>query len=99
VGPMQDATTIRPWPFFEKAGTSHAYNPKGANFIERACADGNFMLGLLGQACHELKKLIEEHKVEAGSALAAVAVVGGAGTLLLPLQRLPPPPAPPGPLP
>jgi len=85
VGRMQQTTL--PWKSFEKAGTTPAYTP-GGSFLDRACADGNFMVGVLHQTCDQLKKLIDEHKVEVGSALAAVAVLGGGGTLLLLLAPL-----------
>jgi hypothetical protein len=77
-----------PWPQFENAGTSQPYHKDGATFIERACADGDFMIALLQQTCNELKKFVEEHAVEIGSALAAVAVVGAAGTLFALLAAL-----------
>jgi hypothetical protein len=86
VGAIIDtATEERPWLLFENAGTSHGYghkHPGQPSFLERACADGDFMIGLLEAVCEELQKFVDEHKVEIGSALGAVAVVAGAGALL-----------------
>jgi hypothetical protein len=88
VGVQLDAPAGQPpWPVFEFAGNSHAHthdpddpNPNSTaavTFLERACMNADFMIGLLQEVCDEVRKLLDEHKVAAGSAIAAVAVVGG----------------------
>jgi hypothetical protein len=86
-------------PNMSLAGASRAYAPdpddrnKGAeaSLLERACSSGEFVLALLEEVIEELTKLVEEHKVAAGSSVAAVALIGGAGALaglLVPLAAL-----------
>jgi hypothetical protein len=86
VGAIVDtATEERPWLLFENAGKSHPYghkHPGQPSFLERACSEADFMIGLLESICEELRKFIDEHKVQIGSALGATAVVVGAGTLI-----------------
>jgi hypothetical protein len=91
VGPVvQRATSERPWPVFKFAGNSIAYSPdeddpnKAADpsFLERACSNGDFMMGVLESVCGEIRQFVDNNQVVAGSAIAAVAVTGGTAGLL-----------------
>lgn len=93
---ISSPTATRPWPVFEFAGDSIAFSPdpndatRGApaNFLERACSNGDFMIGVLESACEEIRQLIEDNAVAVGSGIAAVAVIGGAAGLLALLAAL-----------
>jgi hypothetical protein len=52
------------------------------SLLERACASGDFLEGLLEAVALEIKELIEDNAVAAGGVVAAVAAVGGTAGLL-----------------
>jgi len=86
----QAPTPLRPCPIFEFAGDSIAYSPDpndpnagaGANFLERACSNADFMIGVLESVCEEIRRFIEDNEVAVGGAIAGVVILGGAGALL-----------------
>jgi hypothetical protein len=71
-------------PLFEFAGNSIVYSPDpdhpdvalAANFLERACANGDILEDVLQAVCDELRTLIQDHKVLVGGVIAAVATLG-----------------------
>jgi hypothetical protein len=69
---------------FARAGNNVAYQEgsTGPSFLEIACANADFLIGLLEAVAAEIDKFINEHKVEVGGALAGVTVLGGAPALL-----------------
>lgn len=82
---------------YSAAGASIAYTPdpdkpnaaKPISFLESACMDGDFLLGIIETVIDEVRTLVEENKVVAGGATAAVVVTGtGAGILALAVPLL-----------
>lgn len=90
VGPIIDA-----WnddvagPLFGNAGNSHAYTedpdrvgqPQSPSILEQACANPNFLLGVIDALMDEIQDFIDSNGVEIGVGLAIVAAAGG-GLLL-----------------
>jgi hypothetical protein len=74
-------------PRFEFAGNSHPYSPGSApgtgSFLEDACANANFLQGVVEQAMSEIENFIESNGAEIGLGLWSIAAAGGGG--LLPL--------------
>jgi hypothetical protein len=77
---------------FEFAGNSHGYSPdpddpNGAakpDMLTRACANGDFLAGIIEEACNEIEEFIENHTIKTGSGLDAVVDTGtGAGIMAL----------------
>ena len=75
---------------FERAGKSHGYTPPDhpgqvpqPSVLEAACADPSFLKGLIDRAARELKRLIDSDGAAVGAGIAAVAVIGGTGLLVL----------------
>lgn len=73
------------------AGASHSYappdDPGGAGssngtFISKACADGNFIAGVLRELGKELEEAIANGVVSTGGAIAAAIAVGAGGAVL-----------------
>lgn len=83
-------------PRFTRAGRAFGYAPDDAepgsaadpSFLEQACTNADFFVGVLEQVAEEIRELIEENTVPIGGAIAAVAVVAGVGTLLTLLAAL-----------
>ncbi len=75
-------------PRFQNAGTTQAYSPTGPSFLEKACADANFMDGLVQEIHDAIHDLLHNHTVAGG--LAGAAIIGGAEALapLLPLLAI-----------
>lgn len=79
-------------PRFARAGNSHTYSPDPArpgvsappNFLERACQDADFVVGVLKSVAQEVEDFINSNGAVIGGTLAGVVAVGG-GTLLLTL--------------
>ncbi|MEO0644667.1 MAG: hypothetical protein AAFZ17_00715 [Cyanobacteria bacterium J06650_10] len=77
-------------PFFENAGNSIGYVPDPehphqalpANFLEKACANADFIEGIVETVHQEIVEFVENNTVAVGSAIAAVTVVAGVGVLL-----------------
>jgi hypothetical protein len=78
---------------YAAAGNSHAYEPVPgkpgqANFLSRACADGNFMVGVMKEVIQEIDDFVNSGGAVVGAALGGAAVagvvaVGGGGLLAL----------------
>lgn len=79
-------------PRFDLAGNSHGYSPDPArpglaapaNFLERACQDADFVIGVLRVVAQEVEDFITSNGAVIGGTLAGVVAVGG-GTALLAL--------------
>ena len=77
-------------PSYEFAGKSFAYAPdkddknKAAEpgFLEKACANGDFMEGVVQEVCDEIEKFLKDNTVEVGGAMAAATALGLAPGLL-----------------
>jgi hypothetical protein len=74
-------------PLFKNAGTSVAYSPDESgvtsfNLFDFACADANFMDGIVSGIYIEIENFLNNNSVAIGGGLAAVIAAGGAGTLL-----------------
>jgi hypothetical protein len=69
---------------FANAGNNFPYQAgsSGPSFLETACANADFLIGLLEAVAAEIDKFIKDHAIEAGGALAAITVLGGASALL-----------------
>ncbi|MDQ3756231.1 MAG: hypothetical protein M3394_00030 [Actinomycetota bacterium] len=93
VGDMVEAfNTLIQAPRFANAGTTHAYLPDTAqpgsaadpSFIENACANADFVQGVLAEVIQEIEDFVNSNGTEIGVGLAAVtAATGGAGLALL----------------
>ncbi len=60
-----------------------------SSLLETACSDGQFLIGIIEAVIAEVKDLVENHTVVAGSAVAAVVVTGtGAAVLALAVPLL-----------
>lgn len=77
-------------PRFTKAGRSHSYHPPDRpneppepSFLESACANASFLRGVLQKVIRELDELVREDGRVVGPIIAAVAVLGGTGLLIL----------------
>jgi hypothetical protein len=78
-------------PRFEFAGNSHTYaqdpaNPgraKPASFLENACSDANFVIGVIKEVMKEVEEFVASNGVTIGAILGTVAAAGGGGLLLL----------------
>jgi hypothetical protein len=76
-------------PRFTRAGNSHSFSPaptdptKAAppSFLERACSNGDFMVGVIQTVAEEIRQFIDTNTVPIGGAIAAVAAVAGVATL------------------
>lgn len=76
---------------YSMAGRNHPYNPfpddlnrpAGPSMLERACADGNFVRGVLQQAIGELSEFVSTGGSIVGAALSLIVTVGGGGVLAL----------------
>lgn len=69
---------------FSNAGNSYAYDPAatGPGLLDSACANADFLLGLLGALRDELKDFVEDNTIEASGILAgAVELAGKSGVL------------------
>ncbi len=83
-------------PVFTAAGNSFPLPPdqtdpaKAADgsFLERACANGDFLEGVIESAIDDIQKLIDRPNDPVPAAIAAVAVVGGGSGLLALLAPL-----------
>ena len=79
-------------PRFDLAGNSHTYSPDPArpgasappNFLERACQDADFVVGVLRVVAQEVEDFINSNGAVIGGTLAGVVALGG-GALLLTL--------------
>jgi hypothetical protein len=75
---------------FKFAGNSVPFTPDendpnkaaSGDFLQRACSNADFMEGVIESAIEEIRQLIDENKVVAGSGIAAVAAIGGTAGLL-----------------
>lgn len=78
------------YPFFDQAGRSIAYSPDPdkpnsalpMSMLELACMDGEFLIGIIESVIEEIRKLVDENQVVAGSAAAAIVVTGSGAELL-----------------
>ncbi|MGH9889726.1 MAG: hypothetical protein ACREBE_29630, partial [bacterium] len=78
-------------PLFAMAGTSHAYTPDpdndggsaGASVFEMACANGNFVEGIVKSVIKEIEDFIGSNGLEISVGLGAVAAAGGGGIVAL----------------
>lgn len=76
---------------FRYAGNSHPYEPdpanpgaaKSASFLQNACTDANFMIGVLKAVIKELEDFTSSHGAVIGPIIAAVGSAGGSGLLTL----------------
>jgi hypothetical protein len=64
---------------------SDTSKPGAGGFLERACANGDFVLGILEATVDEIEQFVATHTAASGGAIAAVAAFGGAGIFALPL--------------
>jgi len=72
-----------------KAGKSISYSPdpdkpghaQPMGFLERACSSADFLDGVIEAVASEIKQFIEDHTVEAGGIVAAVALTAGTAGL------------------
>jgi len=75
-------------PRFSKAGVSIPYSPTGdatPDFLQIACADANFLAGIIDAVYTEIENFIQNNVVVEGSALAGASALGGTAlSLLLP---------------
>lgn len=77
-------------PRFQFAGNSHVYSPDPDNpgaalapsFLELACSYADFIDGVVTQIYNEIQDFLESNGVVIGTALGAVAALGGAPLLL-----------------
>jgi hypothetical protein len=78
-------------PRFEFAGNSHPYDPDldnpgkamPPNFLEIACSDANFVVGILKDVEKEISDFVSSNGTTIGVVMAAVTAAGGGGLLLL----------------
>ena len=83
-------------PRFAMAGNSHTYSPDPArpgaaappNFLERACQDADFIIGVLRVVAEEVKNFIDSNGAVIGGTMAGVVALGGGGLLLTLLAAL-----------
>ncbi|GAA1980335.1 hypothetical protein [Microbacterium pumilum] len=83
-------------PRFDKAGNSHTYSPDPArpgasappNFLERACQDADFVVGVLRVVAQEVEDFIASNGAVIGGTLAGVVAIGGGAALLALLAAL-----------
>lgn len=76
---------------FDKAGRTHPYaadenHPEQAgsgSLLERVCASGSFLRGVLELVYEEIKDFVESNGAAVGAGIAAVAAAGGAGLLTM----------------
>ncbi|MEJ7690657.1 MAG: hypothetical protein WKF76_13480 [Nocardioidaceae bacterium] len=88
-GPPPPGSVIHS-PFFDQAGRSIAYSPDPdkpnaalpMSMLELACMDGEFLIGIIESVIEEIRKLVDENQVVAGSAAAAIVVTGSGAELL-----------------
>ena len=73
---------------FENAGTNFSFGPDDPSFLNRACANPDFIVGVLDEVIDEVETFVNDHKAEIGGALVAVGAVGGAGALAALLPAL-----------
>lgn len=81
---------------FSAAGVNSAYSPDptrpGAaapiSILSRACANADFLVGLLQAVADELERFIASKGAEIGATIAAVVLLGGGATLLTLLSAL-----------
>src|SRR3954447_1178231 len=72
------------------AGNSHSFSPdpndptKAAppSFLERACSNGDFMVGVIETVAQEIRQFIDTNTVPIGGVIAAVAAIAGVATLI-----------------
>lgn len=92
VGHMGDFDQLIQGPLFTMAGNSHAYTPdpdnphigaKSPTFLDRACADSSFLKGVIQEVIDQIKQFVERPNAAVGVGIAAIAVAGGTGLLLL----------------
>ncbi|MEU1973450.1 hypothetical protein ABZ477_17480 [Microbacterium sp. NPDC019599] len=97
VGPIVDPfDALIGAPRFAGAGNSRTYSPDPArpgaaappNFLERACADADFVVGVLRVVAEEVADFINSNGAVIGGTLAAVAALGGGAALLALLAAL-----------
>jgi hypothetical protein len=69
---------------FSSAGNNVAYDPGATepSFLDIACANGNFLVGVLEAVAKEVEKFLSDNTVEVGGALAATTALGGAPVLI-----------------
>jgi len=69
---------------FSNAGNNVPYDPEatGPSFLEIACANGNFLVGVLEAIANEIEQFVSDNTVEVAGALAAVTALGGAPVLV-----------------
>ena len=73
------------------AGNSSAYSPdpndpgkaQPTSFLERACSNGDFMIGVLEAVCTELDDFIKSNGAVVGPAILAATLLGAGGLLAL----------------
>ena len=75
-------------PSFSNAGRSHTYNPDpvaphAPGLLDNACADASFIRGIIQAVVSEIEDFVHSHGVAVGAGIAAVAVEGGSGLVLL----------------
>lgn len=69
-------------PRFTMAGNSHTYNVAAPpSFLERACSNGDFMVGVIEVVVAEIRQFVDTNTVPIGGAMAAVVAIGGVATL------------------
>lgn len=76
---------------FANAGRNHSYTPHPDHpersaepgMLEKACADANFMRGVITQVINEIDDFVQSNGAVIGPAIAAVAAIGSGGLLLL----------------
>ena len=80
--PVIDPRTESPW--FPMAGRSREYSGKPEpSMIESACSGAGFLQGLIVAIVDEIEDFVESNGAIVGVGIAAVALAGGAGLLLL----------------
>lgn len=76
-------------PRFTQAGNSRAYSPSSSvpgtaapsSFLERACSNSDFMIGVIEVVAEEIRQFLATNTVPIGGAIAAIAAVAGVATL------------------
>jgi hypothetical protein len=78
-------------PRFSNTGNQHSYTPHPdrphesgePSMIEKACADGSFLKGIIEQTINEIEDFVQSNGAVVGAGIGAIAVAGGVGLLAL----------------
>ncbi|MET8030940.1 hypothetical protein [Streptomyces avermitilis] len=76
-------------PRFSMAGNSHGYSPSSSvpdtaappSFLDRACSNADFMLGVIETVAEEIRQFLATNTVPVAGTIAAIAAVAGVATL------------------